>query len=112
MLDDFISRPIEKGSAEMKARWAVLRDWSGFVMSRNGRVLNTITHIKKNDWDSMPKGIKNLFKITTVTSELELILMLRSMKILPLSLISNMLNLMQGFGMLYTSKRTPGNSGL
>ena len=59
---DFISRPIEKGSAEMKARWAVLRDWSGFVMSRNGRVLNTITHIKKNDWDSMPKGIKKTFQ--------------------------------------------------
>ena len=59
---DFISQPVVSRSAEMKARWAILRDWSGFVMSRNGRVLNTITHIKKNDWDSMPKGIKKTFQ--------------------------------------------------
>tara|TARA_B100001287_G_scaffold226091_1_gene195759 strand:- start:1497 stop:3314 length:1818 start_codon:yes stop_codon:yes gene_type:complete len=49
-------------SDEMQQRWAVMRDWHGFIMSRNGRVLNTITHIKKSDWDSVPKNLKKTFQ--------------------------------------------------
>ena len=58
----FLTGTPKTRSPEMSHRWAVMRDWSGFVMSRNGRVLNTITHIKKNDWDSAPTGLKRTFQ--------------------------------------------------
>lgn len=42
-------------------RQKVMRDWNGIIFSRNGRIIDSVTHIPVSAWDNAPKGVKRTF---------------------------------------------------
>lgn len=42
-------------------RHKIMKDWNGIIFSRNGRIIDSVTHIPVSAWENAPKGVKRTF---------------------------------------------------
>ena len=57
-----VGLPADAGSKKTNDRFPIMSDWNGFMIARNGRMIDVLTNITKNDWQNKPKGIKTVFQ--------------------------------------------------
>lgn len=51
-----------EGNKSSNSRLPIMSDWNGFMIARNGRMIDVLTNITKADWQNKPGGIKTVFQ--------------------------------------------------
>ena len=57
-----VGLPADANPKKNNDRFPIMSDWNGFMIARNGRMIDVLTNITKSEWQNKPNGIKTVFQ--------------------------------------------------